>query len=413
MFLKKNLSLLNEGYKNNHNLFDKGEGSKIYSRKKKYLDLSFAAGSLILGHNSKIYKLALRNLIRKKISTFAAPNTQAYEYSNLLKKILPDFSKFIFSNSGTEAVIKSLRISKAINKKNIIISVTGSWHGSVDRLLFSPGKNTKILPLSDGLSDYDKKNIKFIPYNDIEKSSKILSKYKSKISCIIIEPVQGCLPQTEIKKYLNFLRKFTKRNNCLLIFDEMVTGLRVNCSSVQSYFNIKPDITTFGKIFGGGLPIGIIAVSKKIEKTILKKKLKIFFGGTFSGNSLTTYIGKLTLEFILKNKSKIFTSLNQKASLLQNSMNQFIKEKHINARVYRFHSLIRLVFTKGKVKNRIQRDFLELKNFKNIKKFRSFLFKKGIYYPTSGIIFISTQTSNADIKKIIKTFKAGLIKYIH
>ncbi len=413
MFPKRKLLLLNEGYKNNQTLFDRGDGSKIYSKNKEYIDLSFAAGSLILGHNSKTYISAIKNLIKKKISTFAAPNIQAYEYANLLKKILPNYSKFIFCNSGAEAVIKSLRVCKAINKKSLIISVTGSWHGSVDKLLFSPGKEDSHTPLSDGLSEHDKKNIKFIPYNNIAGSQKILSKYKNKIGCIIIEPIQGCLPQTNVKEYLEFLKSFSLKNNCILIFDEMITGLRIDCKSAQSYFDVKPDITTFGKIFGGGLPIGIIAISKKIEQAMVNKKIKVFFGGTFSGNSQTTYIVKVNTNYLYKNKKKIFSLLNKKANFFQSNLNIFIEKNKINAKVYRFHSLIRLVFTNKIVNNRLQRDFLEFKNYSNIKKFRSFLLKKGIYYPRNGIIFFSTKTSDYDIKKILYYFKEGLIKNIN
>ena len=128
--------------------------------------------------------------------------------------------------------------------------MTGSWHGSVDKLLFK--KKEKNFPISDGLNENDKKNIKFIDYNDIESSKKILNKFKNKISCIIIEPIQGCLPDPEIEKYLKFLSVFSKKNKSILIFDEIITGLRTANGSVQNYYNIKPDISLFGKSYGGG-----------------------------------------------------------------------------------------------------------------------------------------------------------------
>ena len=136
--------------------------------------------------------------------------------------------------------------------------------------------------------------------------------------------------------------------------------------------------------------MGIISISKKIEKLIKKNKKKIFFGGTYSGNSISTYIGMVTTKYIIKNKSKIFHDLEKKSYFFQKKLNQFIKENNINAFVYRFKSIIRLVYTNKKVTNRIQRDFLESKNVKNIQKLRNFFFKNKIYYPTSGIIFMST-----------------------
>lgn len=408
---RKNL-ILNEGYSKNDFMFESASGSKLFYKNKKLIDLSFCAGSLILGHNSKIYRHAINNLLKKKISISASPNKQAEDFSKVLKKNYPSFSKFVFCNSGTEAVLKSLRICRALTQKKMVIAVTGSWHGSVDKLLFAPNKKLKPVSLSDGLTDDDKKSIKFIPYNDIKASKKILDKYKKKTSCIIIEPIQGCLPLENAKKYLKFLSNYCKQNNIIIIFDEMITGLRTDGGSVQSYYNLKSDITTFGKCLGGGMPIGIIAISSKIEKLMSKKKKKIFFGGTFSGNSISTYVGMVTTKYIIKNRKRIFSDLENKSIFFQNTLNKFIKVNNINAFIYRFKSMLRLVFTSQKVSNRAQRDFLELKNSKGINKLKAFFLKNGIYYPSSGVIFISTSTSKSDLIFISNIFKIGLKKYI-
>ena len=331
----------------------------------------------------------------------------------MLKKKFPNFSKFIFCNSGSEAVLKTLRICKAITNKKIIFAVSGSWHGSVDKLLYNADKRLKPKNLSDGLSDYNKKNLKFIPYNNIKTSKKILDKYKNKASCIIIEPIQGCLPTDKAKEYLMFLSSFAKKNNIILIFDEMITGLRTDSRSVQSYFKFNSDITTFGKCFGGGFPIGIIGISKKVENKIYMKNKKIYFGGTFSGNSISTYIGKLTTQYIERNKKQIFENLEKKSSFFEKEINSFISDNNVNAYLYRFKSILRLVFTKKKVTNRYQRDFFEYKNLKNIKNFRYFLLKNGVNYPSNGIIYMSASTSYADLKIIIKLFKKGLKKFIN
>ena len=140
--------LLNEGYNNLENLFTSGKGSEIYIKKKKYLDLSLSAGSNLLGHNSKIFKKSINEILRFNISNFAAKNKYAVDYAKTLKKILPNYSKFIFCNSGTEAVIKSLRIARAVTKKKLIISVSGSWHGSVNELLYTNDKKFKNLEIN-------------------------------------------------------------------------------------------------------------------------------------------------------------------------------------------------------------------------------------------------------------------------
>jgi glutamate-1-semialdehyde aminotransferase len=179
MLLEDN-HIMNEGYGDSKNLFSSANGSNIFVGKKKFLDLSLCAGSLIIGHNSKIFKEALKQVSKNNISNFAAKNLHAHNFSKTLKKKFPEYSKFIFCNSGTEAVSKSLRIARALTKKKLIISVTGSWHGSVNELLFTNDNKLNSIELSEGLEDQAKNKIKFIPYNNIEISKKILDKYKKK-----------------------------------------------------------------------------------------------------------------------------------------------------------------------------------------------------------------------------------------
>ncbi len=300
------MSLLNEGYNQKATFFKKGKGSVVYSKNKSYIDLSCGAGTMLLGHNSKIYKKSLKKYINTGLSNFAHPNTSALELSKNLKKIYPQFEKFVLCSSGAEANIKALRIARAATNKNVIINVSGSWHGSIDQLLYNANTKNKSYKLSDGIDETLSKNLKFIPFNDIEKSKKILNKHLKKICCVLVEPIQGAFPTSESINYLKFLDSYCRKNNIILYFDEILSGIRINCSSVQNTFKIKSDISTFGKIIGGGMPIGIIGVSKKILLKIKKKRKKIFFGGTYSGNSLTAFVGNETLTFIIKNKKKYF-----------------------------------------------------------------------------------------------------------
>ena len=409
MFLKKNY-ILNEGYQTKNEPFHTGVGSNIFIKKRKFLDLSLCAGSLILGHSSKIFKKALKEVVNLNISNFAAKNSHAQMFSRTLKKIFPNYSKFIFCNSGTEAVFKSLRIARALSKKNLIISVTGSWHGSTSELLYTKNKNLGNKPLSAGLDKALEKNLKFIPYNDIENSKKILHKYRRKIMCIIIEPIQGCLPLSA-KRYLKFLSTYSKKNNIILIFDEMITGLRYNGASAQKIMKLDPSISTFGKCFGGGLPLGIIAIKKNIEKKIFKKKNNaIFFGGTFSGNAINTYVGNEVSSYIIKNKKKIFKDLDNKSKYLEEKLNDFFISNNSEARCLRVSSMLRIIFSSKKIENRYQRDFFEKKYSSKIVKFRNFLFSKNIYYPSSGIMFLATSTSYKSIDDLINTIKIGFKK---
>ena len=400
------ISILNEGYKNQ--IFaTNASGSKIKIKNKVFIDLSNCAGSLILGHNSLIFKKSLKKIINMNVSNFAMPNIYAYKLANLLKKILPHFKYFIFCNSGSEAIYKTLRIINSLNKKKKIISVQGSWHGSVNQFLFKAQKKKK-LPISDGVNEKYSKNLIFIPYNDLINSKKILNKNKKKISAIFIEPIQGCLPNTFSKKYLQFLRSFCDQNNITLVFDEMISGIRTYEGSVSMKYKIKPDIITLGKCIGGGMPIGVIGLSSKIKKKINNKK--IFFGGTFSGNSISCLIGCDLLEYLLKYKNKIINSVNEKAEYIQNSVNKYLEKNKIKAKIYRFDSMFRIIFSNQDIKNRVQRDFLE-KNNGNILKFYKFVDKNKIFIPSSGLCFTSYKTTRSDCKKIIKTFKTGLKKF--
>ena len=190
----------------------------------------------------------------------------------------------------------------------------------------------------------------------------------------------------------------------------MITGLRTNCSSVQNYFNIKPDLSTFGKCFGAGLPIGIISMSKNISRKINKINPKVFFGGTFSGNSIVTFVGNEVLNYIVKNKKKIFKKINTNSKYLQIELNKFFKSNNLDLKIYRFHSMLRLVYTKDSIKDRASRDFLELKKNKLISKFQNYIRNKNIYIPSSGIMFQSYSHEKKDIDFIIKEFKKGLLK---
>ena len=403
-----NSLILNEGYYKNKNLFEKGYKDKIFFKKKKLIDLSHCSGSLLFGHNSQIFVESLKKYLQKKFSIFSHPNSHANEFSKLIKKCFPAFKKIIFCNTGSEAVTKALRISSSLNKKDNIVLVSGSWHGSVGKTLYKPNKKLNAVPLSAGLDKYDQRKVIFIPYNDIVNSRKILNKNKNKINCLIIEPIQASLPIENIYQYLTFLETYCKRNNITLIFDEVITGFRTLEGSVQKKFNIKPDITILGKVLGGGLPIGLIGINNRIYSKLKKIKNKIFFGGTFSGNSMSSYIGFNTLKYLKKNKHKL-QDLVRKSKFFQKNLNHFFISKNIDAKVYRFQSILRIIFSNKKIQDRVQRDFLERKKNLKIAKLRKYLFEKGIYYPSNGIIFFSTATDTKSINTLIKLIKLKLL----
>ena len=405
------MSILNENYHQNKHLLTRGMGSYVYNESKKYLDLTSGGGCLLLGHNNKTFKRSIKEFLKMEISNFAAPNKFAKKLSSSLIKILPQFKKIIFCNSGAEANLKALRICRALTKRDMVINVAGSWHGSVDQFLFTSDKNNNPIAISEGLEKNNKKNLIYIPYNDIKNSIKILEKYKSKISCVFLEPIQACLPDKNSENYLKFISEYCKKNNIILVLDEIITGLRIDGSSVQNKLNLHSDISTFGKAFGNGLPISFIGISKKIHKKITINKKKIFFGGTFSGNSLSAFVSNETLKYILKNKKIIFSKLKSYSLIFKDTINEFAKFHNIKIKVYGYDSIIRIIFSNKNIENRVQRDFLEKRKRKNVDNFYKFLFKKKIIYPKNGIIFLSYALKNNEFKYLIKTIKYGLKKF--
>lgn len=403
--------ILNEGFNNPKLIIHKGNGNKIIVKKKFLYDLSYSSGVIFLGHNHHIFRKSVKELVNEKISIFSNPNVYAYKLAKTIKSFFSNFSKIIFCSTGSESVIKALRISRAIRKKNIIVCVVGSWHGSVDQTFFFPGTDLSPNPISSGLKEIDKKNVLFIPYNDIETSKKILNKYKNNINCVIIEPVTASLPIKFICLYLKFLESYCKKEKITLIFDEIISGFRTKKGSIQNQFGIKPDITLIGKIVGGGFPVSAIGLSKKIFNKIKKLKTPIFFGGTFSANTFSMLVGNNVTNYI-KNNQILVNNLIDNCEIFEKKINNFITTNKIDAKVYRFDSIVRLVFSKNKVENRIQRDFLEKKHSKRKIKFINFLLKKKIYYPKNGVILLSLANNNTkDLNYIINTICIGLKKY--
>jgi glutamate-1-semialdehyde 2,1-aminomutase len=398
--------LFNENPKNKK--ANKAIGKYIYIGRKKLLDISYASGSLLLGHTSNTYKKSL-NKLRNIGSNYSLINNFAEKYSLIIKKVFPEFSKFILCASGTEANMKAIRIARAITSKKKVVMISGSWHGSVDELLYTGDgeKLGKKKYLSNGLSNNDKDTI-VIPYNNFIGSKKILDKSKRKIALLIAEPIQQALPLPRAEAYIKSIVRYCRKNKIIICFDEMITGMRLPEFSVYKKINMPPDILTFGKILGGGAPIGVIGIKKKIEISLKKKNNYVFFGGTYSLNPISSYLGSNTIKYILKNRVKIYKKLDKLSEILANKLNEFIKEKNLDVSIIRYSSILRIIFTKKKVDNKLQKEIEEFKNIKKIKKFHEYVFKKNIFLSKNGAIFLSNKNTMKDINYISKVLKSGL-----
>lgn len=369
-----------------------------------------SSGALILGHANNIFLKSINGQI-KKGSNYSNKNINELDYIAKLKKTFREFNKFIFSNSGSEANIRALRIARSITNKEKFAMVNGSWHGAVDNMMFDFKNDkqiniNKIRSLSSGI-DYAKRNVILLPYNNINLTKKVLDKNYSKISVIVIEPIQCGVPNKITKDYLLFLDKYCKKKKILLWFDEVITGLRVRKFAIYKKYKLKPDIVTFAKCFGGGMPIGITLYNSKIIK---KKNKKIFFGGTFSGNPISTKVGNDTFNYIKKNKNKIDIHLNKLSRKLTDEINNFSELKSKEFRLQAYESIVRPIFTSKNITNKFYREIYD-PNFKNSLKLKNYLIKNNIFISSNCCFFISFCHNLKDIELLIKKLKKFIIKY--
>ena len=391
-------------------IITRAKNQYIYSGTKKYLDFSLSSGAMILGHSNTIFQKTLKKQINLG-SNYCSDNSNKIEYEKYLKKNFNEMSNFIFSNSGSEANIRALRLARAISKKNSYAMVNGSWHGSIDPFMFDfqDGnliKKDKLDELSLGMGQ-NKKELIMLPYNNIALSKKILDKNYQKISVIVIEPIQCSVLNIDTIKYLNFLQNYSKSKKILLWFDEIITGMRVKKLSIFRKYNLKPDIVTFAKCFGGGLPIGITCYNTKVKKKIKTLKKNIFFGGTFSGNPMSTKLGLETFKYVNKNQKKINNHINNLAAILEKNINTYCVNNQIEFRLQRYESLLRPMFTSQTITNKFDRNRYDF-NFIKTLNFKNYLINKKIFLSNNGCFFISYCHSKKNIVLISNIIKAYL-----
>ena len=392
-------------------IVQKGKAQYLYTKSGKYLDFSLSSGALIFGHSNKIFKRSILSQINNG-SNYSSNNIHKEKYIKILKENFKTLSNFEFSNSGSEANLRALRLARAVTKKDKYAMVNGSWHGSIDQFLFDlktnkKNKIPKIKNLSSGVTK--SRNLIILPYNDIKLSEKILNENKNRISVIVIEPIQCGVPNTRSIKYLKFLQNYCKEKDILLWFDEVITGMRVYKLAVFQKYNLKPDIVTFAKCFGGGMPIGITAFNEKLNRIQQSLNQGVFFGGTFSGNPISTKVGLETLKHYLKNQKYINNKINDLAFKLEKEINDFCKKNKFKFKLQRYESILRPIFTDKDIFNKMDREKYD-KNFLNSIYFKNFLLSKKIFISSNCSFFISECHNIENIKILVKVIKQFLIK---
>ena len=284
-----------------HPIFvDRADGAYLYDIDgNRYIDYIGSWGPMILGHGHPRVVEAVKAAVERGTS-FGAPTEAESHLAQLLVDALPSVEKVRLVNSGTEATMSAIRLARGFTGRDVVVKFAGNYHGHVDSLLVAAGSSaaTLAVPNSPGVTAGTAKDTLVLPYNDVAAMEDAFADYGSRIAAVIAEPVvgnMGCVAPSP--SFLHALRDLTSRHGAVLIFDEVMTGFRVAYGGAQTVFGIRPDLTTLGKIIGGGLPVGAYGGRAEIMDHVLPAG-KVFQAGTLSGNPLATAAGIATLEVL-------------------------------------------------------------------------------------------------------------------
>ena len=386
----------------------KGKGSRVWDVDgNEYIDYVLSWGPLILGHAHDQVINAVKQVSNYGTS-FGAPTQLEIDMAKAVVDAVPSIEMVRFVNSGTEATMSAIRLARGYTGKKKIIKFDGCYHGHVDSLLVSAGSGVATLgiPGTPGIPEELANLTIVLPYNNIEAVEETFEKHGNDIACVILEPVAGNMGVVApSKEYHQRLREITKEYGALLIWDEVMTGFRLAYGGAQQLYDIKPDLTTLGKVIGGGLPVGAYGGRKEIMEHIAPVG-PVYQAGTLSGNPLAMAAGLKQLE-ILK-ETNPYPDLEEKGKRIEKELNSLIERYKIKATVNRVGSMITLFFTDKKV---VDFETAKSSDLEKYAKFFRLMLEKGVYFAPSQFeaSFLSTTHSDNDIdetlNKIEDSFK--------
>ena len=381
--------------------FKKAKGAYLIDAdNNKYIDYIGSWGPMILGHsNPKIIKAVSRQL--ELGTSYGAPTSIESDTAKLIKKCFPSIQKIRMVNSGTEATMSAVRLARGYTNKTKIIKFDGCYHGHVDSLLIKAGSGVSTfgLPDSPGIPNELAKKTLSCEFNNIDSFLKIFNKVKNDLAAVIVEPIAGNMGFVPgDKSFLKLLRKKTSENNSLLIFDEVMTGFRVSLGGAQELYGIKPDLTTLGKVIGGGLPVGAFGGKKKVMDCLAPNG-PVYQAGTLSGNPLAMAAGSTLIKLLIdKNPYK---DLERKAKNLLEGMKEIFDRYDIPFSTNQIGGMFGFFFSEELPSNLVD---VENTNDKQFKKFLNKCIDNGIYFAPSKFEagFISTKHTKTEISNTIK-----------
>lgn len=387
---------------------ERGKGSKIYDIDgNEYIDYVLSWGPLILGHTNDEVVEAIKKVTESGTS-FGAPTLIENELAKLVIDRVPSIEVIRMVSSGTEATMSALRLARGFTGRNKILKFEGCYHGHGDSLLIKAGSGVATLGLPDspGVPEGIAKNTITVPYNDMESVKYAFEQYGDDIAGVIVEPVAGNMGVVPpLGGFLENLREITAQYGSLLIFDEVMTGFRVDYGCAQDYFGVTPDITCLGKVIGGGLPVGAYGGRADIMKQIAPSG-PIYQAGTLSGNPLAMTAGYATLKQLTPDSYKEFS---RKADILEEGLTAAAKKHDIPITFNRAGSMIGFFFTNEKVTNF---ETAKTSNLDFFSKFYREMANEGIFLPPSQFegLFLSTAHTDEDLNKTIAAAEKAFSK---
>ena len=372
-----------------------------------YIDFISSWGPLILGHGYKPVVQAVQNQAEKGTS-YGIPTELETKIAELAITLAPNIDKIRFVNSGTEACMSAVRLARGFTGREKIIKFSGCYHGHSDAFLIQAGSGAVTFgsPNSPGVTQGTAKDTLLATYNNVDSVTQLFKANPDEIAAIIIEPVagnMGCIPPEP--GFLESLRYLCDENGAVLIFDEVMTGFRLAAGGAQQLLGVDADIVTYGKVIGGGLPVGAFAARDEIMD-VLAPVGPVYQAGTLSGNPLAMAAG-LAMLTALHEQPEVFDRLADKTAYLHQGMESTLKKSRIDYQINRFGSMISLHFTDTPVK-----DFASAAKVDNqtFKKYFHGMLKRGVYLPPSAFesYFLNDTTSYKDLDKTLEAFSETL-----
>lgn len=381
---------------------EKGKGSHITDVDgNDYIDYVCSWGPGILGHGKDLVIEAVKEACDKGL-TFGAPTEKEYEIAMLIKKMMPSMAMTRMVSSGTEAVMSAIRTARGFTGRDYIVKFRGCYHGHSDGLLVKAGSGALTGGQPDSLgvpADFTKYTL-VADYNSEESVENIFKNFADKIAAVVVEPVaanMGVVPPKE--GFLQFLRNITDKYGSLLIFDEVITGFRLSTGGAQEYYGVEPDITTLGKIVGGGMPVGAYGGRKEIMEMVAPVG-GVYQAGTLSGNPIAMTAGLTTLRY-LDSHREIYDKIDKNAQCLEKAYREKLGNK---VWINRVGSLMSVFFTPEEVKDM---DSALKSDTKAYADYFSYMIDNGIYIAPSQFeaMFISDAHGDYEISKTCEVIR--------